>query len=127
MFGLIAGSMTLFAGVIFVAEESAFTGFYEITLILVFLTNWWFIVSWFYLWMCSLNVKNSNFQVALKIYSLLVCKEYKSVKIEKAIASKDKVKRNLKVEEEEESSTKSLDIKKKLIKGKKVSINILKS
>jgi hypothetical protein len=39
MFGLIAGSMTLFAGVIFVAEESAFTGFYEIILILVFLIN----------------------------------------------------------------------------------------
>jgi hypothetical protein len=39
MFGLIAGSMTLFAGVIFVSEENAFTGFYEITLILVFLFN----------------------------------------------------------------------------------------
>jgi hypothetical protein len=75
------------------------------------------------LWMCSLNVKNSHFQVALKIYSLLVCKEYKGVKSEKAIASKDKVKRSLKVEEEDHSS-KSLDIKKKLIKGKKVSINI---
>jgi hypothetical protein len=78
------------------------------------------------LWMCSLNIKNSNFQVALKIYSLLVCKEYKDIKVEKAIASKDKVKRNLKVEEQDPSA-KSFDIKKKLINGKKVSINILKS
>jgi hypothetical protein len=36
MLGLLAGSMLLFAGLIFVEEETSFTGFYEATLIFVF-------------------------------------------------------------------------------------------
>jgi len=76
MKGIIASAITLFSGVIFVTEEKAFTGFDVILLAIMFIFNCVFILTWLYLLLWSLNIKNENFQRFLKIFGLLVRKEY---------------------------------------------------
>jgi len=71
MFGIVAGVMTLFSGLIFVSEDS-FPEFYNVTLVAVFILNVMFLVQWFYLLLLSLNYKNENFQRIVKIYGMIL-------------------------------------------------------
>jgi len=49
MKGIIASALTLFAGIIFVSKDKAFTGFDTILLMIIFIFNFIFLMTWFYL------------------------------------------------------------------------------
>ena len=88
MQGLIAGAITLYSGIVFVAQGNSFTGFKILIMTLMFIFNGWFLFVWFYLMLCSLNLKNQTFLSLLRIYSLFLCKQYKQI-LEHSISSGD--------------------------------------
>jgi len=78
---LVAGTTTMYAGFIFSTEGGAIYGFYQLTAIMVFCINLYFIVNWVFLLLCSFNWKNENYVRFLKIYGLLICKKNAPVRL----------------------------------------------
>ena len=79
MLAIVSGIMTLYWALIFVAEEDSIPILYNISLILMFLINIYFIVNWIYLILSSLNINNSHFNTFMKYYGYILCRKSKSL------------------------------------------------
>ena len=75
--GLVAGTITMYCGLVFIQEDSIY-GFYQFAGILVFLFNFYFLIHWTYMILCSIEWKNHNYQRFLKIYALILCRKHNS-------------------------------------------------
>lgn len=80
IYALIAGTVTLFSGVIFYRENNQNQSLNLIILIFIFLVNVKFIVEWFYLFTLSMGEKYSFFSQLSVVLKVLLWKQ-KSVKV----------------------------------------------
>lgn len=72
MYGIIAGTLTLFTGLIFTIEGTRLDGFYQLVVLILFITNTVFIVKWVYLFLLSLKINHPTWIKFMKSYSILV-------------------------------------------------------
>ena len=86
LLGLTVGTVTMFWGFIFVTENVHMT-FYQISAIIIFLVNSFFIIQWTYLLFVSVEWKNQHFQTFLKVYAYVLGKDYKKVGFSKELES----------------------------------------
>jgi len=61
--------------------------FYQVSAIIIFLVNSFFIIQWTYLLFVSVEWKNQHFQTFLKVYAYVLGKNYKKAALSKELES----------------------------------------
>ena len=75
MCAIAAGIMTLFCGMIFTNQQGRRPGFYQMALLILFISNMVFLIKWFFLFMISMNFKKQYMIKFLHMYATLVCQK----------------------------------------------------
>ena len=75
---LVAGTMTLFSGILFDQEgsESQHPTLILIVVILLILVNLSFVIEWIYIFILTLNIKNVKMQIFLQLLASLIFERY---------------------------------------------------
>lgn len=71
--GIIAGTLTLYCGLIFTQEENNYPGFIMMALIILIAINIHFVLIWFYYVLISFKFKNQSILSVIKIYEIILC------------------------------------------------------
>lgn len=105
MLSLISGAITLSAGVVFLTEEPAFSGFTDLVTFGVFTVNIWFLWVWLYMVIQSMNWRNERFTTVMRVYGAFVSGKYKD-----------------KVAEEETGVQKRMAVRKRKVEKRKIRV-----
>ncbi|CAI2387268.1 unnamed protein product [Moneuplotes crassus] len=76
LLGILAGTVTIFCGIIFQRHKEGYSGFYTLATVVVFLLNFNFIIQFCYLLLLSLECKNEYYKCVLKVFTKILCKKY---------------------------------------------------
>ena len=75
MLAMIAGISTLYWALVFVYEGESLSTIYNLSLVFLFIVNWYFLLEFFFLLLCSLKIKNKYFKTFVKIYATMLRKK----------------------------------------------------
>ena len=67
------GLLLLYCGILFKeTDENKYNGFITCAILFVMLINIMFIIEWLYYFFVSLNYKNQNFQIFIRLYGAIM-------------------------------------------------------
>ena len=72
MLAILAGIMTLYCAIVFVIEVNSLASVYNLSLVLLFIVNGYFILQWTFLLCCSIKYDNKYFNTFLNIYATML-------------------------------------------------------
>jgi presenilin-like A22 family membrane protease len=72
MLGTIAGTLTLYSGLIFTIKGSRLDEYYFILVMGLFLFNLVFLIKWLFLYLVSLKIKHSIYVKFMKVFSIIM-------------------------------------------------------